>query len=197
NGRQYWVALNDGTQGEQNTTSAAFVDITAGSATRFQRVGEGALGIGHHKAAFSNTSERVVISNIADCENVLSVYDYSNIGHIQTLATLTAAAAGWPAPDPGEGHFNPRFCDPTYQRGKPPAPHGCAASRLSGRAYCNLTSSGEMVVVNIDATPPTFRILPTSGKGDGFTLYHPGGRYMYTMQEQPREGHGGAHCPIG
>jgi len=196
-GRQYWIALNDGIQGEQNTTSAAFIDITAGSATRFQRVGEVALGIGHHKAAFSTTTERVAISNIADCDNVLSVYEYSNIGQIRTLATLTSAAAGWTAPDPGEGHFNPRFCDPTYHRGAPPAPHGCATSRLSGHVYCNLTSSGEMVVVDIDATPPTFRILATSGKGDGFTLYHPGGRYMYTMQEQPREGHGGAPCQIG
>jgi YVTN family beta-propeller protein len=197
NGKQYWMALNDGLPGVQNTTSAAFIDITAGSATRFHRVGEVALGIGHHKAAFSNTTERVTISNIADCTNVLSVYDYSNIGTVQTLATLTSAAAGWTAPDPGEGHFNPRFCDPTYRRGAPPAPHGCATSRLSGRVYCNLTSSGEMVVVNIDATPPTFRVLATNGKGDGFTLYHPAGRYMYTMQEQPREGHGGAPCQIG
>jgi hypothetical protein len=191
------MALNDGTQGQEHTASAAFIDIKAGSATRFQRVGEVALGIGHHKAAFSNTTERVVVSNIADCDDVISVYDYSDIGQIRTLATLTGRAAGWTAPDPGQGHFDPRFCDPTHRRGTPPAPHGCATSRVSGKTYCNLTSSGEMVVVNVDATPPSFTIVPTSGRGGGFTLYHPGGRYMYTMQEQPREGKGGTNCQIG
>jgi hypothetical protein len=198
NGKRYWLVLNDGTGGEPATNSAAFLDVTTGSATRFQRVGEVQIGIGHHKAAFSNTLPRVVISNIADCDNVLSVYDYSNIGSIQTLTTLTATAAGWTASDPGPGNRHSRFCDPTFQRGEPPAPHGCATSKVSGKTYCNLTSSGEMVVVTVDASSPTFTIVPTDGEGGGFTLSHPAGRYLYTMQEAPREEDGGVRpCQIG
>lgn len=196
-GKQYWVALNDGQQGQLATNSAVFVDITPGSSTRFQLVGEVGLGIGHHKASFSTTRERVVISNIADCDNVLSVYDYSNLASIQTLATFSGTDAGFDGPDPGEGNFNPTFCDPTYQRGLPPAPHGCATSPSSGKAYCSVTNSGDVVVVDIDAATPTFTRLPTTGMGGGFTMMHPGGRYVYTMQEEPREGAGGVNCQIG
>jgi YVTN family beta-propeller protein len=187
---QYWVAMNDGTDNMGNT--AAFVDITPASQTRFQIRGEMALGHGHHKAAFSSTQARVVISNIGDCENVMSVYDYTDVTAIQTLATLTAADAGWTAADPGAGMFDPMFCDPTYARGVPPAPHGCATSTVSGKAYCNITSSGDMVVVDLDADPPTFTLLPTGGSGGGKTAAHPGGRYVYSVQESPR-----GICQIG
>jgi DNA-binding beta-propeller fold protein YncE len=131
-------------------------------------------------------------SNIADCDDVLSVYDYGDPGNIQKLATLTAAQAGFAAADPGPGNRDPLFCDPTYQRGAPPAPHGCATSPVSGRAYCNLTSSGSIVVVDIDAATPTFQLLPTTGTGGGKTEVHPGGRYVYSLQEEPRGG-----CNIG
>ncbi len=196
-GKTYWLALNDGESGTPATNSAAFIDISPGSSSRFQLAGEVALGIGHHKASFSKATSRVVVSNIADCNNALSVYDYSNLGSIQALATFTGAQAGFDAPDPGAGNFNPSFCDPTYQRGLPPAPHGCATSPTRGKAYCNMTSSGDMVVIDIDAATPTFTRLPTNGKGGGFTLAHPGGRYLYTMQEEPREGAGGVNCQIG
>lgn len=196
-GAQYFMSLNDGTEGAPDTNSAALVDIADGSDKRFERVGEVALGVGHHKASFSSTKERVVISNISDCDNVLSVYDYSDIDNIEELATLTGEAAGWTAADPGDGNFDPRFCDVTYARGVPPAPHGCATSSVSGKAYCSMTGSGEMVVIDIDADPPTFDILATGGSGGGFTLAHPGGRYMYTMQEGPREGDGGEDCQVG
>jgi hypothetical protein len=134
----------------------------------------------------------VVISNISDCQNVLSVYDYSNLADIRTLATLSGAQAGFDHADPGAGEFDPRFCDPTFQRGLPPAPHGCATSKVSGKAYCNLTSSGDLVVVDIDAATPTFRLIPTHGKGSGKTHVHPSGRYVYSLQEEPRGG-----CQIG
>lgn len=189
-GKTYWVALNDGSMGTGN--SAAFIDITPDSPTRFQRVGEIAAGVGHHKAAFSSTLERIVVSNIGDCDDVLTVYDYSNIAGIQPLATLTGAQAGFDAPDPGAGGFDPRFCDPTYQRGVPPSPHGCATSSVSGKAYCNITSSGDIAVVDIDASPPTFTLIPTAGQGGGKTAVHPGGRYVYSLQEEPRGG-----CDIG
>jgi len=193
-GRRYWVALNDGQEGTPATNTALFVDITPGSPTYLEPAGEVALGVGHHKASFSTTQERIVISNIADCDNVLSVYDYSDVAHIQVLASLTSSDAGW------DGSSYPKTCDPTYQAGMPPAPHGCATSKVSGKAYCNLTSSGDIVVVDIDATPPTFTLIPTTGLGAGYTKASLDGRYIYTLQEQPREGGEtlpGAVCQIG
>jgi hypothetical protein len=195
-GAQYWMTLNDG-EGEAVQNSACLVDVTEGSDSRFQVMGEMALGLGHHKAAFSTTRPRVVVSNISDCDDAMSVYDFSDPAAPQRLATLTGADAGFDAPDPGEGNFDPAFCDPTFQRGLPPAPHGCTTSALSGKAYCNLTSSGAMVAIDIDAEEPTFELLPTEGTGGGYTFGHPGGRYIYTMQELPREGDGGAACQVG
>jgi hypothetical protein len=195
--RRFWLALNDGEDGQVATNSALFIDVTPSSPTYLEVVGEVGLGIGHHKASFSSTLARVVISNIGDCENVMTVYDFSDLENIVALATLGGDEAGFDGADPGEGAFNPTFCDPTYQRGLPPAPHGCATSSASGKAYCNITSSGAMAVVDIDASPPTFTIVPTAGSGGGFTLAHPGGRYMYTMQETPREGDGGGPCQVG
>ena len=195
-GAQYWMTLNDGMDGVPESNTAVFLDLTQGD-SRFERVGEVQLGVGHHKASFSATQERVVISNIGDCDNVLSVYDYSDPSDIQTLATLDAEAAGFGAADPGDGNFDPSFCDPTYERGLPPAPHGCATASESGKAYCNLTSSGAIVVIDIDADEPEFSLVETSGQGGGFTFVHPGGRYVYSLQEEPREGADGESCQIG
>ncbi len=196
-GRHYWLTLNDGEDSNVTTNTGVFIDLDPESSSYLAIVGEVRLGVGHHKAAFSATRERVVISNIGDCDNALSVYDFSDLDDIETVATLSGANAGFDADDPGEAGFDPMFCDPTYARGLPPAPHGCATSKLSEKVYCNLTSSGAMVVVDLDADEPSFRLLPTSGTGGGFTLAHPGGRYIYTMQETPREGDAGTACGIG
>lgn len=196
-GERYWLTLNDGEEGARETNSALFIDIVPDSPTYLGAVGEVGLGIGHHKASFSATRARVVISNISDCDDVITVYDYSDIDDIVPVATLTAEQAGWDAADPGEGGFDPPFCDPTYQRGLPPAPHGCATSSESGKAYCNLTGNGAMVVIDLDAEAPTFTMLPTGGAGGGFTVAHEGGQYLYTMQETPREGDGGVSCQVG
>lgn len=193
-GRTYWLTLNDGAQGEATTNSARFLDATIGSATFMKPVGEIGLGVGHHKAAFSATQDRVVLSNIADCDDVLTVYDYADVGDIKALATLTAEQAGW------DGGSFEKTCDPTYETGMPPAPHGCATSKRSGKAYCNLTSSGDIVAVDLDAGTPTFAIIPTSGAGGGYTKASADGRYIYTLQEEPREGsqlRPGAPCQIG
>ena len=195
-GKTYWVALNDG-DGTAPTNSAAFIDVTPGSATRFQRVGEVTLGIGHHKATFSPTMARMVASNIGDCDNAMSVYDFSDLGNITTLATLTGAEAGFDHAEPPGSGFDPLYCDPTFTKGLPPAPHGCATAPASGKGYCSITSSGDMVAIDFDSASPTFTLLPTNGTGGGFTLAHPGGRYLYTMQETPREGDGGTNCQIG
>jgi hypothetical protein len=198
-GKQYLMTMNDGSEADPATNSAAFVDIAEDSAHRFELAGEVALGVGHHKAAFSTTQERVVISNIGDCDDVISVFDYSDIHDIQKLATLSGADAGFDAEDPGDGSFDPAFCDVTYSRGLPPAPHGCATSRESGKVYCNITSSGAIAVVDVDADEPTFELLTTHGSGGGYSKAHPGGRYIYTVQESPREGAegGGDDCQVG
>jgi DNA-binding beta-propeller fold protein YncE len=192
-GRQYWVAFNDG-DGTAGSDSAAFIDISRGSSTLHERVGETALGVGHHKAAFSTTRERIVVSNIGDCDDVISVFDYSDVDHIERIATLSAEDAGW------DGSSFATTCDPTYEAGVPVAPHGCASSAESGKVYCNLTGSGRIAAVDVDADPPTFSFIPTSGAGGGYTRSSAGGRYVYSLQGEPREGSAflpGETCQIG
>jgi hypothetical protein len=190
-GKTYWLSLNDGTEGERATNSACFVDVTPGSARYLQHVGEVPVGIGHHKATFSATRERVVISNIADCERVLGVYDYTDIDRIAEVAVMSSAEAGW------DGSSFEKTCDPTYQMGVPPAPHGCATSKVSGKAYCNVTNSGDLVVVDMDADVPTFQRVATVGRGGGYTKASYDGRYIYSLQSEPREGAGGVACQVG
>ena len=180
-GRRYWLALNDGSMNTRATSSARFIDLGEGFSTYLQPAGEVGLGSGHHKASFSASRARVLISNLADCEDVMTVYDYTDPSKIEALATLTAAQAGW------DGSSEQRTCDPTYASGMPPAPHGCATSPSAGKAYCNLTSSGEMVVADLDADPPAFQVLATGGTGGGETRMHPHGRYAYTVHQAPRE----------
>jgi YVTN family beta-propeller protein len=193
-GKRFWMTLNDGTGGKPETNSARFVDIDPKSPSYLKPVGEVAIGVGHHKATFSTKLERVVVTNIGDCENVLSVYDYSNVASITKLATLSAKDAGF------DGSSRDKTCDPTFQNGAPPAPHGCATSKVTGKAYCNLTTPGDIVVVDVDASPPTFKSLKTGGAGGGYTKAHKDGRFVYSLQESPREGDmkkPGPSCQIG
>jgi YVTN family beta-propeller protein len=183
-GRQLWMTLNDG-DGTAASNSARFIDVTAGSATRFQAVGEVALGIGHHKAAFSKTRPRVVISSIGDCNDLLTVVDFTDPAHPTRVETLTAVEAGWDGVT--------KVCEGAGR----PSPHGCATSPTSGKAYCSLTGTGELAIIDLDAEVPTFTTIPTGGKGGGYTQVHPGGRYAYTMQSQPRDGGTGVACQIG
>jgi DNA-binding beta-propeller fold protein YncE len=183
NGKRYWLTLNDGVGNKPESSTALFVDATQDSPTYLEPVGEVRLGIGHHKASFSNTRERVVISNIADCENVLSVYDYSDVKNIQKVLTFSAGSLGL-----------------TCSLSAPLLPHGCATSKVSGHAYCNLTGSGTIVSVDLDATPPTAKVIPTGGRGGGYTQAHVDGRYLYSVQASPREGSAtspGAECQVG
>lgn len=189
NGKRYFVALDDGQNSDPATNKAVFTNVKTGTANYLQRAGEMALGIGHHKAAFSNTVDRMVVSNISDCNNVITAYDYSNLGNVQTLRTWSALEYGWDGSSPA------RTCDPTFA---PPAPHGCATSKVSGKIYCNLTASGEIIATNIDATPPTFVKIATGGSGSGYTKAHKEGRFMYSLESSPREGEiGAADCQIG
>lgn len=193
NGKSYWLSLNDGAGSVAATSSARLINLTAGS-SYLTPVGEVGLGIGHHKATFSATSERVVISNISDCSNVITVYDYQNPAAITPVRTLSAQDLGW------NGSSRATTCDPTYTNGAPVSPHGCATSKLSGRAYCNLTSSGGLVSIDVDATPPSFKVIATGGAGAGYTKAHTGGRYIFSLQDSPREAdpvHPGVKCQLG
>ena len=195
NGRKLWMSLNDGAAGEAGTYSAVFVDLDPSSATHLERVGEVALGAGHHKASFSHLKDRVVISSISECDRVLEVFDFSDLSDIRSVAVASAADLGW------DGSDREHTCDPTRQNGAPPAPHGCATSKLSGKAYCNLTTSGDLVAVDLDADPPTFSKIATGGTGAGYTKADPTGRWIFSLQGTPREvphhGPPGPTCQIG
>ncbi|WP_224246989.1 YncE family protein [Hyalangium gracile] len=182
-GKRYWLTLNDGRGGRPDSSTALFVDVTPESPTYLQPVGEVRLGVGHHKASFSGTRERFIVSNIADCDDVLSVYDYSDVKGIQKVRTFSAGELGF-----------------ACTLSAPLLPHGCATSKVSGRAYCNLTGPGVIVSVELDAPSPGFKVIYTGGKGGGYTLASRDGRFIYSLQETPREGGTptpGASCQVG
>ncbi len=184
--RKVWVTLNDGNGG-----SAAFIDLRSGSDDRFRLVGEVELGAGHHEAAFSRSRPRAVFSNSTECDNLMSVYDYGDLDDIQWIATLAAEDAGLDDADPGEGEFDPGFCDPAGERGPTPAVRGCAAA-ANGHSFCNLSTTGDIIAVGLDEDEPSFAILETGGSGGGATRLHPAGRYVYTVQSEPR-----GECVVG
>ncbi|HKP98641.1 MAG TPA: hypothetical protein VJ385_23115 [Fibrobacteria bacterium] len=192
-GKRYWVTLNDGS-GTAASNSARFLDLDPDPARFLKPAGEIGLGIGHHKAAFSPGKARVVISNIGDCGDILSVFDFSYIGNIAKVAQLDAAGAGF------DGSDRRHTCDQrdaAVATGIKPSPHGCATAKENAHALCNMTGNGVLVAVDLDAAVPAFKLIPTSGSGAGYTAAHPGGRYVYSLQSAPREGGAGAPCQLG
>lgn len=189
-GTQYLMVLNDG-NGEPEENTVTFIDIGEGSEQRFQAVGEAPLGIGHHKASFSRVRPRVTISNLNDCDKVLQVLDFGDPSDIQEVATFSAEDLGW------DGSSTERTCDPTRAAGTVPSPHG-AATGQNGKSYHNLTATGEIVEVDMEADEPTFRVISTgrTGGGGGYTTYG-FGAYVYTLHTTPREGGDGEVCQIG
>src|SRR5258706_16073649 len=65
------------------------------SPTFLKPMGEVRLGIGHHKAGFSMKRPRLAVSNISDCSNVVSIYDYENASDIKLVKTFSAADLGY------------------------------------------------------------------------------------------------------
>jgi hypothetical protein len=63
-------------------------------------LGETRLGIGHHKVGFSMKRPRLAVSNIADCSDVVSVYDYQNPSDIKLIKTFSAADLGYDGSTP-------------------------------------------------------------------------------------------------
>jgi YVTN family beta-propeller protein len=182
-GKQFWAANNDG-DGTAATNSVVFIDVLPGSPTFLTAVGELALGIGHHKDAWSPGKARGSISNIADCGNVVQVIDYTD-------PTKPALVQKWSAMelDPA------RTCGPMAGV----APHGAAAA-ANGHGYHNLTGWGAILAIAQDADPPTFKLLTTKGNGGGYTKAGKDGRHVYSLQRTPREGDAtrpGADCQLG
>jgi YVTN family beta-propeller protein len=197
-GRQFFVALNDGesTPGQPNTDNTAlFIDVTPGSPTRHHVVGEVRLGQGHHKANFHPTLPRMAISNIADCTEILGVYDYAEPREIRRIAALDAAGLGL------DGSSPDKTCVPAAGRpGVRPAPHGAGADPVSGRGVHNLNGTGQFVMIEMAAARPSFSALRTSGWGGAAIATHPSGRILYGPQYAPRVGDArapGAPCQVG
>jgi YVTN family beta-propeller protein len=189
-GKQYWVTLNDGTN-NPGTTTAIFVDLTEGSPTRLKPVGEVAIGNGHHQASFSATKERLLVSSFYSCDNVFGIYDYGDPSMIQTVGMVTAMDLGF------DGSTPEKTCDAAESAGIAMRPHGCATSEANGKVYCNMAGPGVVAVIDIDADPPSAKALTTTGKGGGYAKAGSGGAYVYTVQNEPREGNGGASCQVG
>jgi hypothetical protein len=105
-GRQYAVVLNDGNErgtpkGERPKDSTSLlIDAVQSSPTFLKPVGEFRLGIGHHKAGFSMKRPRLAVSNIADCSDVVSVYDYQNPSDIKLVKSFSAADLGYDGSTP-------------------------------------------------------------------------------------------------
>lgn len=204
-GRQFFVALFDGearaTQpgAEATDSSALFIDIVPGSPTYRQIVGEVRLGNGHHKIAFSPTHARMSVSNIADCDEIVGVYDFSNLADIRRVAAFDAAAMGL------DGSAPSRTCDaatPAAAGTVRPAPHGTATSPINGRHVHNLNGTGEMLIIDdVETTPRFSRLATRGGSGGAYVQVHGKGRFAYAPQNTPRQGAAGARagvdCQIG
>ncbi|MEO5726652.1 MAG: hypothetical protein ABI134_30745 [Byssovorax sp.] len=189
-GKTYWLTLNDGNN-TAGSTSATLVDASQGSPSYLKPVAELAIPNGHHQAAFSATRERLVVSSYSDCQNLLEIFDYSTIASVTLVGSMTAASLGF------DGSTMAKTCDPTESAGVAMKPHGCATAKKNGKVYCNFGGPGIIAVADIDADPPTYKAIQTTGKGGGYSRALPGSAYIYTIQSGPREGKGGASCQIG
>jgi YVTN family beta-propeller protein len=199
-GRQYVIVLNDGNErgtpkGERPKDSTLLlIDAVPSSPTYLKPVGETRLGIGHHKAGFSMKRPRMAVSNISDCSDVVSVYDYQSAPEIKLIKTFSAADLGY------DGSTPLKTCDETGKAGLMLSPHGTGTSAATGRVYHFLTGSGQIAVFDIDADVPTVKLIPTAGTGGASVKDLPGGRFMVVPQRGPREVHqraDGSLCQIG
>jgi YVTN family beta-propeller protein len=199
-GRQYAVVLNDGNErgtpkGERPKDSTLLLIDAVQSSPRFLKpVGETRLGIGHHKVGFSMKRPRLAVSNIADCSDVVSVFDYANPSEIKLVKTFSAADLGY------DGSTPLKTCDETGKVGLMLSPHGTGTSAATGRVYHFLTGTGQIAAFDIDADVPTVKLMQTAGTGGASVKDLPGGRFMVVPQRGPREVHqkaDGSVCQVG
>jgi YVTN family beta-propeller protein len=199
-GRQYVVVLNDGNErgtpkGERPKDSTLLlIDAAQTSATFLKPAGETRLGIGHHKVGFSIKRPRLAVSNIADCADVVSIYDYQNPSEIKLIKTFSAADLGY------DGSTPLKTCDETGKTGMMLSPHGTGTSAATGRVYHFLTGTGQIAIFDIDIDVPTVKLIQTAGSGGASVKDLPGGRFMVVPQRGPREVHqraDGSLCQVG
>jgi YVTN family beta-propeller protein len=199
-GRQYVVVLNDGNErstpkGERPKDSTLLlIDATESSPTFLKPAGETRLGIGHHKVGFSIKRPRFAVSNIADCTDVVSVYDYQNPADIKLIKTFSAADLGY------DGSTPLKTCDETGKAGLMLSPHGTGTSAASGRVFHHLTGMGQIAIFDVDADVPAVKLLQTAGTGGASIKDLPGGQFMVVPQRGPREVHqkaDGSICQVG
>ena len=199
-GRQYVVVLNDGSErstpkGERPKDSTLLlIDAVQSSPTFLKPMGEARLGIGHHKVGFSMKRARLAVSNISDCSDVVSVYDYENASDIRLVKTFSAADLGYDSSMPL------KTCDETGKVGLMLSPHGTGTSAATDRVYHFLTGPGQIAVFDIDADVPTVKLIQTAGSGGASVKDLPGGRFMVVPQRGPREVHqraDGSLCQVG
>jgi DNA-binding beta-propeller fold protein YncE len=152
-GRQYVIVLNDGNErstpkGERPKDSTLLlIDAVQSSPTLLKPAGEVRLGIGHHKAGFSMKRPRLAVSNISDCSDVVSVYDYGNVSEIKLVKTFSAADLGY------DGSTPLKTCDETGKVGLMLSPHGTGTSAATGRVYHFLTGTGHRRCPDCKADP--------------------------------------------
>jgi YVTN family beta-propeller protein len=199
-GRQYVVVLNDGNdratpKGERPKDSTLLlIDAAQSSPTFLKPTGEIQLGVGHHKAGFSIKRPRLAVSNIADCSDVVSVYDYGNAPDIKLVKAFSAADLGY------DGSTPLKSCDESGKAGLMLSPHGTGTSAATGQVYHFLTGTGQIAVFDIDADVPTVKLIHTAGSGGASVKDLPGGRFMVVPQRGPREVHqraDGSLCQVG
>jgi YVTN family beta-propeller protein len=198
--RQYVVVLNDGNErstpkGERPKDSTLLlIDAVQSSPTFLKPMGEARLGIGHHKVGFSMKRPRLAVSNISDCSDVVSIYDYQNPSDIKLVKTFSAADLGY------DGSTPLKTCDETGKVGLMLSPHGTGTSAATGRVYHFLTGTGQIAVFDIDADVPVVKLIQTAGSGGASVKDLPGGRFMVVPQRGPREVHqraDGSLCQVG
>jgi len=177
-GRQYVVVLNDGNErstpkGERPKDSTLLlIDAVQSSPTFLKPMGEARLGIGHHKVGFSMKRARLAVSNISDCSDVVSVYDYENASDIRLVKTFSAADLGYDSSTPL------KTCDETGKVGLMLSPHGTGTSAATDRVYHFLTGPGQIAVFDIDADVPTVKLIQTAGSGGASVKDLPGGHFI-------------------
>ena len=198
--RQYVVVLNDGNEratakGElPKDSTLLLIDAVQSNATFLKPIGETRLGIGHHKAGFSMKRARMAVSNIADCSDVVSIFDYENPSDIKLVKTFSAADLGY------DGSTPLKTCDETGKAGLMLSPHGTGTSAAAGRVYHHLTGTGQIAIFDIDSDLPTVKLIQTAGSGGASVKDLPGGRFMVVPQRGPREVHqraDGSLCQVG
>jgi YVTN family beta-propeller protein len=199
-GRQYIVVLNDGNErstpkGERPEDSTLLlIDAAQTSPTFLKPAGEVRLGIGHHKVGFSSKRQRLAVSNIADCSDVVSVYDYQNPLEIKHIKTFSAADLGY------DGSTPLKTCDETGKTGMMLSPHGTGTSGATSRVYHFLTGTGQIAIFDIDSDVPTVKLIQTAGSGGASVKDLPGGHFMVVPQRGPREVYqraDGSLCQVG